>query len=156
MFCVRLKMKMLNEQYPDVIVKIIGKKEYKDLCRKYEDNIIDWENSNSNLKFIKKEKNMKVFRVSIDLFGKPVMYFHDGSRIDLKELIQVREIISSQLDFAYDQANVFVKNGWDYMFNWDELVFSKGSMEYENVEDLKKELKEINIDIDNIMIDEMD
>jgi len=147
------KLKMLYEQYPGVEVKILGKKEYKELCRKYEHSILNWENNNSTRKF--RRKNMKDFRVSIYLFGKPVMYFKDCSKIDLKEIVQVREILNSQLDFAYDQANIFVKNGWDYEFNWDELVFSKDDMRYENEEEIKKELIEAGVDIDRIMIDEI-
>lgn len=53
------KMSMMNKQYPEIEILLIGRKEYKELCKKYNCLIDEWEFSkwdDENLMW-KKEKN---------------------------------------------------------------------------------------------------
>jgi hypothetical protein len=153
--CVRdkNKMKLLKEQYPNIVVKIFGKKEYIELCKQYEYTIPNWEKTGiSNLLFRKVRKVNRFIRLSIVTFWKASCYF-DNMGFDLEELIEVGNTIKDHLENVFDIGNILVKNGWEYEYNCDEVVFYKDDINSMKQEEVKNYLKSIGIDSDIVNID---
>jgi len=151
------KKELLSQQYPNVKVQFIGKQEYKKLCRDFESIIPNWEHSDSKLSFNKKRRKIvTTTRVAVNLFEKPDCYFRDCTTIDLKELLEVGDMIRDSLRTAFDVANLLLKDGWKYVYNYDEIEFSHKEWTAKDMEGVKKHLKEIGVDIDLLNIDKIE
>lgn len=146
------KMRLLKDQYPDIKMKIIGKKEYKEIYDKYEYIIPNWEKSKGEIIFSPKKYKQKI-RICSYTFNKPNFYFDDISCLSPENIQGVGESIEARLEQIYDIINILTKNGWDWEFSDGDVDFYRKDFPWKTEEEVKKYLIGLGMNFNCISIE---